>query len=225
MSTLAHRGTHCGCPKCLAGQREKMIDRLTRDSLKIAVRHAQEQPESWAPEARRPGFPNLPTSLPGKPITLQWTAPVLIRTIPAPGYTGSGGPSAAFMRLFDSPGQNLVYAVLRKGTVYPLYIGMVPGARATMRARLDRHVRGIGTGSSTSGTGRLNNELRTRGSDLYLALATYNAPPPLRTNPNMTRVVEGLVQESTRPRFWTPGVWTFEDEEETELAELLEGEL
>ena len=93
-----------------------------------------------------------------------------------------------------------------------------------MRARLDRHVRGIGTGSSTSGTGRLNNELRTRGSDLYLALATYNAPG-YRTNPNMTRVIEGLVQEATRPRFWTPDVWTFEDEEETELAELLEGEL
>jgi hypothetical protein len=224
MSTLAHRGTHCGCPKCLASQREKMIDRLTRDSLKIAVRHAQEHSESWAFEARRPGFPDLPTSLPSKPFTLQWTEPVPIRTIPAAGYTGPGGPSPTFMRLFNNPGQNLIYAVLRKGTVYPLYIGMVPGARATMRSRLDRHVRGIGTGSSTSGTGRLNNELRTRGSDLYLALATYTAPG-FRTNPNMTRVVEGLVQERMRPRFWSPDVWTFEEEEEAELAELLEGEL
>src|SRR5688500_3186524 len=119
MSTLAHRRTHCDCPKCLSGQREKMIDRLTRDSLRIAVRHAQEQPESWAPEARRPGFPDLLQKLPNTSFTLQWTAPVQIRTIPAAGYTGAGGPPASFMRLFDNPGQNLIYAVLRKGTVYP----------------------------------------------------------------------------------------------------------
>lgn len=227
MRTSVHRGTHCGCPKCLAGQREKMIDRLTRDSLQIAVRHAQEQSDTYGFEARRPGFPDLPTSLPGtpcKPFSLQWTEPVLIRTIPAPNYTGSGGPPAAFMRLFNSPGQNLIYAILRKGTVYPLYVGMVPGARATMRDRLDRHVRGIGIGSATSITRAIHVELRDRGSDLYLALATYNAPG-YRTNPNMTRVIEGMVQEKTRPRYWTPDTWTFEEEEDAELADLLEGEL
>lgn len=229
MSTLAHRGTHCGCANCLAGQREKMIDRLTRDSLHIAVRHAQEQSESWAAfEARPSGFPTLPTNLPGTSFTLQWTEPVRIQPLPTDrGVALPAGLPARFATLYDQAAPNLIYAVVRKGAKYPLYVGHVARAGRTMRIRLGEHKKGKKSSHWSSGSAQLTAMLGSS-TDLYLVLGTYAPPPaPYRANPNMTRVIEGLVQEITRPRMWTDKTTSFELEErdEAELADLLEGEV
>jgi hypothetical protein len=225
MSTLSYRGTHCGCPKCLAGQREKMIDRLTRDSLQIALRHAQEQPESWAFEGRPAGFPVMPTDLPATSFKLTWTTEVRTGAIAAKGVTPPGTPFGDFMKLYDTMAPNLIYAFMRRGARHPLYVGHVAGAGRSMRKRFEEHKSGKTSGSWRSGTGQLTAVLASS-TDIYLRLGTYTPlPAPYRANPNMTRAIEGLVQELTQPRMWTDTVTTFEEEDEAELAELLEGEL
>ncbi|HEY7639099.1 MAG TPA: hypothetical protein VH814_05190 [Steroidobacteraceae bacterium] len=195
--------SNCDCPSCLAGRREALLDRLTRDSLRVALRHAQF--ETWAPE-RATG--SLPTTykVPNTGFKVNWTKQRSLKDVQ------TLKPADLLKK-----GQQAVYAIYKKGSKRPLYVGHVHGANQTVFNRLIDHVTGRTAGTASSATGRLSDELKKHLKDAYVQVGTYDAPGYAPT-PNMTRVVEGLLQQALHPRFWDSNVTTFEVEED-EFAE------
>jgi hypothetical protein len=76
----------------------------------------------------------------------------------------------------DRRGQQQVYAIYKKGSKRPLYVGHVHGRKQSVLRRLLAHMSGATAGSATSATGKLSKELKKHLKDAYVQVGTYDTP-------------------------------------------------
>lgn len=113
----------CDCPSCRR-RRGASLERLARESLSVALRHAQDRLEDeFAPEAATPGGT---ITLPG--VFGGWTGAIPLTTL----LRGSAPD------LFVKPRKRLLYRIYEELERTPLYIGMA--YTESVRSRVGSHL-------------------------------------------------------------------------------------
>jgi hypothetical protein len=152
-----------------------------------------------------------PLQIPGTQFNVHWSKPLSLAQVK------SAPPASLAHR-----GKQRVYAIYRKGTTEPVYVGHVHGDKTSVLRRLLTHMSPVvrlrdqrGKSRNASATRKLNRLLSHKNIDLNnysVQVGAYQAPGYQRT-PNMTRVIEGLLQQMMQPKYWDPKVTTFEEED------------
>src|SRR4051812_20347541 len=118
------RAGACACRDCPARRADRYVERLARQSLSTALRHAQ---DPWE-EALEAGPPAATTDA----VTVDpviWSKPATVSDLINKRRSD-----------FETVGRNRVYKVTRDGKV--LYVGGTWGARQCVAGRIREHVEG-----------------------------------------------------------------------------------